>query len=227
MVNISGIEYLIYLLANLTLLIFLFFFFASSLTRYLSNKSKSAFYLISVYFFYLLVYTLQLIISIYNFLDLRDIFYDFIKYQFTIFVVAAAMCLLLFYHEFEPLSKKIIKIALILGSILIGWMIITFNVLSPLGLTFTIYLSFLLLTIYSGIIYLYTGSKFLKVSLKAGSNQGLYFGIANICFFLYEFTKIIFVFSEIVIINLISILFIFIAFLLYFLSIYMPKYRSS
>lgn len=225
MIIISGIEELIYLIADLALLVILILFFSSTLKQYLSNKKKSALYLLLVYLFYIIAFILQSIVSFYNYLDTTDMLYNLLQYQFTIFVVLAAIALLLFYNEFEPISKKLLNPILVVGVILIVWMIIAFNVLR--FLQFTIYFSFLLLTIYSGIIYLYTGSKFFRIAAKSGSNQGLYFGIANICFFSYEIVKIIFVFIELFIINLIAIILIFLAFLLYFLALYMPKFRSS
>lgn len=222
---------------DILLLIFYFvaicilsFFTISTLIQYFKKRERQALYLILSYICFIIVYVLNSIARlIFIFTGEKGVVYNALSDFFHVFFIFSIITIFLFYNEFSEVSKKLRTIVIIIGLLLIIFTLI-FNIVSIFtfeseGEFRVVYIIWLVQTIYGCIIYLYLAYKFIKISKTAEQNQGLFFGVGNICFFISQILFMLYAFLELHLIFILAHIFIITAYLFYFIAIYLPKYR--
>lgn len=209
-------------------IIILAIFTISTLINYYRQKGKAALYLSLNYIAFAIAMALHLVGHIDSVLQgTTTAFYNDSSMVGKTFIVAGIIFILLFHGQFVEVNKTWKYLRIILGLILMIWIILPTNY--TFGGRSTVITTYMFMALYGLIINLFLAISFIKMGNKTHARRKeLYsLGLGALAFLVYYFLMTIYGMTQSFLVMIITQVDLFIALLLYFIGIYLPKISSK
>jgi len=147
-----------------------------------------------------------------------------------VFIVAGILANILFHAKFVKVNKKWKNIRIILGIALMVWILLPFNYTAgpTTGMQMK-YITYLFMAIYGLTINFGLSYSFFKLASKASEHRKelIFLGLGAFAFLLYYILMTIYGMTQSFALMIGTMIDLFLAFLFYFLGIYLPKLRHE
>ncbi|MFX1386971.1 MAG: hypothetical protein ACFE9M_07130 [Promethearchaeota archaeon] len=212
-------------------LLILLLYMLSTLINYIRNKRVAALYLSLNYLAYIITLSLFLFGHLHSVFNgtTTDLYFQ-TSMLANVFIVAGMITIILFHGEFKEVSKKGKVVTIILGLVLIIWILLPFNyIVSATGGFQIKYITYTLMTLYGGVIYLLLTISFFGFAGKSTERKKelISLGLGSLLFFAYFAIMTAYGITQEFIILLINMIVLFVSFLCFFIGIYLPKFTTK
>jgi hypothetical protein len=157
-------------------------------------------------------------------------FYSHASMIAKVFIVAGILVNILFHAEFVKVNKNWKIIRIVSGILLIVWILLPFNyTIGPVAGMQMKYVTYLFMAIYGLSINFGLSYSFFKLArkIKERHKELISLGLGAFAFLLYYILMTVYGLTQNFIVMIVTMIVLFLAFLFYFIGIYLPKLISQ